>query len=371
MNNRQRVKAIMNYESYDRLPLVHFGYWRETLDKWASEGHLKKEDYEGYNEGNEVDRALSEKVGFDFNWQTMIYADGNVNPGFEQKILEEFPDGTQKVLDYNGLITLQKPGINSIPAEVGYTLQNRKSWEECYLPKLQYFDGRVDSDALIKLKQNPDRDYPLGINCWSLFGGIRNWMGVQGISYLYADDEELYDEIIQTVADLNFKVIEKMLSIYSDFDFAHFWEDLCYKNGPLVNPRVFEEKVGPNYRRITDLVKSYGIDIISVDSDGKIDDLIPAWLNNGVNTVFPIEVGTWEPDFALWRKKYGKKLRGVGGMDKKFFGFDYAAIDAEIERLRPLVELGGYIPCPDHRIAPDAKWENVQYYCDRMREIFS
>jgi len=34
------------------------------------------------------------------------------------------------------------------------------------------------------------------------------------------------------------------------------------------------------------------------------------------------------------------------------------------------VELGGFIPCPDHRIAPDAVFENVQYYCDRFRKVF-
>ena len=51
------------------------------------------------------------------------------------------------------------------------------------------------------------------------------------------------------------------------------------------------------------------------------------------------------------------------------FARDYKAVDAEIERLRPLIELGGYIPCPDHRIAPDAKFENVQYYCDRMQNL--
>jgi hypothetical protein len=57
-------------------------------------------------------------------------------------------------------------------------------------------------------------------------------------------------------------------------------------------------------------------------------------------------------------------------MDKRVFARDRAAIDAEVQRLKPLIELGGYIPCPDHRIAPDAKWENVQYYCDRMRQVF-
>ena len=57
-------------------------------------------------------------------------------------------------------------------------------------------------------------------------------------------------------------------------------------------------------------------------------------------------------------------------MDKRVFARDYAAVDAEIERLRPLVALGGFIPCPDHRIAADAKWENVQHYCERMRSVF-
>ena len=47
------------------------------------------------------------------------------------------------------------------------------------------------------------------------------------------------------------------------------------------------------------------------------------------------------------------------------------AIDAEIERLKPLVELGGYIPCPDHRIPLEAEWDLVRYYCDRMRATFA
>ncbi len=101
-----------------------------------------------------------------------------------------------------------------------------------------------------------------------------------------------------------------------------------------------------------------------------IDSLIPTWFANGVNTMFPVEVGTWGASIKPWREEYGRNLRAVGGMNKVAFAFDRAAIDAEIERLKPLVELGGYLPCPDHRIAPDAKWENVQYYCEKMRNAF-
>jgi uroporphyrinogen decarboxylase len=86
--------------------------------------------------------------------------------------------------------------------------------------------------------------------------------------------------------------------------------------------------------------------------------------------MFPIEVGTWNASIRPWREKYGRELRGVGGMNKVVFARDRAAVDAEVERLRPLVELGGYIPCPDHRLPPDAKWDLVRYYCDRMRAFF-
>lgn len=204
----------------------------------------------------------------------------------------------------------------------------------------------------------------------SLFGRIRDWMGVEGISYLYADDEELYKEIIDTFADLQYRCLETVLASGTVFDYAHFWEDICFKNGPLVVPAVFDELVGPHYKRITDLCRAHGITLASLDCDGWIDALIPTWLHNGVNTMFPIEVGTWNASIAPWREKYGREICGVGGMNKTVFARDYAAVDAEVERLRPLVELGGYLPCPDHRIAPDAKWENVQYYCDKMHKVF-
>ena len=117
-------------------------------------------------------------------------------------------------------------------------------------------------------------DIPIGLHCGSLFGRIRDIMGVEGISYLYADDEDLYDEIIDTVGELCYQTAEHVLKQGWTFDFAHFWEDICFKNGPLVIPDVFYEKVVPHYQRITSLLNTYGIDIISLDCDGAIDSLI-------------------------------------------------------------------------------------------------
>ncbi len=319
--------------------------------------------------------ARADARSLDFNWFAVFRDRSDVlcslYPPFERQVLEELPDGTLKVVNEYGVIQLEKPGLRSIPSEVDHLLKDRKSWEEHFKPRLQFSEDRIDAERLEAIRrQDTKRGDPLGVHCGSLFGQIRNMMGLEGVSYLYADDEKLYDEMIDTVGELSYRVTERILSSGARFDFAHFWEDICFKSGPLIPPRIFENKVGPHYGRITELARHHGITIVSLDSDGKIDALIPTWIANGVNTMFPIEVGTWTASIRPWRERYGRELRGVGGMNKNVLAEDHAAVDAEIERLKPLVELGGYIPCPDHRLPPTAKWENIQYYCARMRETF-
>ena len=383
MNNRTRALAILNYEPYDRLPIVHFGYWRELLTQWATEGHMTQEEAANWADGNPIDQALSQRLGFDFNWGANFKWTTRLFPPIESKVIEERADGSYVFLDEDGGLVIKKHGVVSIPAEVDHILKSRKEWEVIFKPRLQFDMARIDC-ALVhngatslrfdqggcRALQSTERENPYGLYCGSLLGVIRDWLGLVGMSYLMADDEALFDEIVATVSDLCYRGVQAILETGTRFDYAHFWEDICYNGGPLINPRVFARKIGPHYKRLTDLVKQSGIHLVSLDCDGKIDALIPTWVENGVNTMFPIEVGTWHASIKPWREKYGRALRGVGGMNKKVFAYDYAAIDAEIERLRPLVELGGYIPCPDHRIPGDARWENVRYYCDKMRRVF-
>lgn len=369
MTNRERTLAILRYQSYDRMPVVHFGYWYETLEKWVREGHLRQEDVAGWGDGNGVDIALNAKLGFDFGWQCMFGGNVGLLPAMEQKVVAEFPDGTRHVRDSDGVTYLSKPGAGSIPAHVDYLLKDRAAWEEHYKWRYQWNEQRVDRIGLEWLAKTP-RENPLGLHCGSLYGNIRNVLTLEGSCYLQADDEALFVEIIATVAELCYRNVKTILESGATFEFAHFWEDICFKNGPLIAPSVFDEVVGPHYKRITDLTRAHGLDICSLDCDGWIDSLIPTWFNNGVNTMFPIEVGTWNASIRPWRERYGKGLLGVGGMNKTVFAQDRAAIDAEVERLKQLVELGGYLPCPDHRIAPDAEFDNVRYYCDRMRQVF-
>ncbi len=383
MNNRERILAVLNYGHYDRLPLVHFGFLDETLERWESEGHIKRSEMPHIYDGSPDEEKLTRMLGFDCNYHNVFSPSVRLEPPFEPKVLEELPGGYRKVLNRDGAIVLDSDDNSSIPGEVDHILKGRKEWDEIFMDKLRYFDDRVNrarvncGGTLKRFDQggkdyllDPNRQTHILLHSGSLMGVLRDYVGLEHLSYLQADDADLFDEMIEVNAELCYRCTETALASGVHYDIGHFWEDICYKSGPLVNPRMFYNKIGPRYRRITDLHRKYGVTLTSLDCDGQIDRLIPTFIENGVNVMFPIEVGTWGANIKPWREKYGRELRGVGGMAKRMFGFDYAAVDAEIERLKKLVDLGGYLPCPDHRIAPDAKWENVQYYCDRMRKEF-
>lgn len=385
MTNRERILAALNYEPYDRLPVLHFGFLADTLIKWRNEGHLTEEEFSDAASADQDVRleALTAKLGFDVAYHRVFGPNTRLSPGFESKVIEVMPDGSKKVMTGLGAIILQKEGAGSIPMEFDHLLKGRKEWEELFLPKMQFSMDRVNGTAVncetdMKRFDQGGRDYLMQPNrenhyllhCGSLYGSLRDCIGMENLCYMMADDPDLVIEMIDVTAELCYQCTKAALESGAKFDIAHFWEDICFKNGPLVNPKFFAEHVGPRYKKITDLVRSHGIDLVSLDCDGMIDSLVPTWLNNGVNVMFPIEVGTWGASIANWREKYGKQVLGVGGMRKHVLARDYAAVDEEVERLRKLVDMGGFIPCPDHRIANDARWENVQYYCARMHEVF-
>ncbi len=370
MTNRERAMNLLHYKPVDRLPAVHFGYWLELLDEWVAQGKIPKELREGYGDGNAKDEQLDKLIGWDFNWQCIRGAQSKLKPGFEHMVLEVLPDGSRRVQNGDGLIERIKPGKTSIPSEDDYLLKDRTAFEELYKPKMQYSPDRINFDYFKTFDATRNMDRPIGLNMGSVLGDIRSMASVVGMSYLiYDEDEELFADIVDTYAEMQYHCVKAILETGAKFDFAHYWEDICFKNGPLVSPEIFDELCAKHYKKRNDLCHEYGIDIISLDCDGVTEKLLPTWFENGVNTMFPIEVGVWGDQFEPARKKFGKGMLGVGGMDKTALRKDKAAVDAEIERMKRLSALGGFIPCPDHRLMPGTKFELVQYYAEGIKKI--
>ena len=114
-----------------------------------------------------------------------------------------------------------------------------------------------------------------------------------------------------------------------------------------------------------------GIPFVLIDSDGKTDALIPCWLESGFDIFFPIEIGTWKADPIDLRRRFGRRLRMMGGVNKHIIPQGKAAVRAELQRLKPLVQEGGFIPLPDHRIPPDCSLDDFRRYVEVFREVLA
>ena len=168
-------------------------------------------------------------------------------------------------------------------------------------------------------------------------------------------------------ADFIIAMMSQILDVI-DIDAFGFWEDMAYNRAPLISPEMVRKYMFPRYRRVTESLLRRGVRYIGLDSDGQVDSLIPIWMDAGLNFLYPFEVQCGM-DVLEVRRKYGRTLRIWGGVDKRVLIHGPAAIDRELERVRPLIEEGGYIPHTDHSCPPDISYANYCYYMKRLAEV--
>jgi uroporphyrinogen decarboxylase len=98
-----------------------------------------------------------------------------------------------------------------------------------------------------------------------------------------------------------------------------------------------------------------------MDSDGHIGELIPIWIEAGMNVCDPLEVAAGN-DIIAFRRQFGRKMAYQGGVDKRLMAKGGKALAGEIARLAPLIRDGGFIPSCDHGVPADVSWPNFVEY---------
>ena len=364
MNDRERYLTTMRYQPRDRCPIWDFGFWVETLRLWHADGLPDDIDT------NAKAARFFGMDAFDTDCSPLV----GLVPEFTPEIVRE--DATyrwQRRTD--GVVEKWHKHSTTIPEPTEFVLTGREGWEE-YKKRLDpAAAARVPPDYAARLAAHRDatRTWPLEIWAGSLYGIVRNWVGMESLSLMLYDDRALVEEIVERVGQCIFAALGKALAIAREqgvtFDYAGMWEDICFKRGPLISPKMFREMCGPWYRRITDLLARYGCNIVQLDCDGRIDDLLPIWIESGVNCAFPIEVGDWADPVAM-RRRYGRGLLLRGGFDKHILARGPEAIRAEVQRLAPLVEEGGFIPHCDHRVPADVTMANYIFYVEEAKRVW-
>jgi uroporphyrinogen-III decarboxylase len=146
-------------------------------------------------------------------------------------------------------------------------------------------------------------------------------------------------------------------------------EDMAGRSGPLAGPRQVREFIGPYYRRVWDLAREGGARLFKQDSDGDMRPVIPAFLEAGVNFMYPVEPAAGM-DAVRIRAEYGGRLALMGGIDKHVLRRSREEIEAELEyKIPPMVRTGGCIIALDHRIPNGTPLANYRFYIGKAWQI--
>lgn len=362
MTPHERYKAFMHFEAVDRPVFQEWSPWAETVLRWVKESQTDK------------DAVVSWKQECDSESVTAI--NFSMLPPFEERVIDE-DDVTITAIDKMGMTyrVFKDNPERSMPEFVEPPVKTRADWKK--IKKL--FDPTTSQrypsqwDTLVarwKTEQPILRLYGFAENYYggpSLFGFVRMLLGEEQVHYAFYDDPSMIEDMMETATEFALAVLPKALK-ESPVTVVQFWEDMCYKNGPLLSPEMFKKFMVPRYKRITEMVRKAGVDLIFVDSDGNVEQLLPLWLDAGINGVFPMEQAAGN-DVHAYRKRYGKNLLMTGGIDKRALAKGKSAIDQELESKIPLAHQGGYIPHIDHLIPPDVPYENFLYYFNRKKKL--
>ncbi|HNC22571.1 MAG TPA: uroporphyrinogen decarboxylase family protein [Opitutaceae bacterium] len=359
MNPRERFLATMLGKPCDRPPFwLYWWIWGSTWERWQREG-LPKEfrsfaDVRAHFGAEEIPRALPLRCG---PW-----------PDRSAQVAEDAESVT--FIDSWGIRRRNLKGIEGMSEFIEWPVRSRDDWKRYRDQYLNPEDpSRLETDWRERGREWMKAGIPVQLGSFpdvGIFGSLRWLLGDEECLMTFCEDPDWVHEIMGHMTDLYLAVFRRAVREVR-VDLIHLWEDMCGKQGPLISPAHWREFMGPCYRRIADFAREHQIPVISVDTDGQPDLIVPPMMEAGVNYLFPMEVAAGA-DVNEYRKKY-PGLALMGGIDKRALALGPAAIDAELERIRPALESGRYIPDLDHHVPDDVSWPNFCHYATRLRAM--
>lgn len=370
MNSRQRYIETLTFGNPDKVPFRPGNGRESTLARWHSEGLPKGRDPVEF--AMEIIGIEPEKTGPPMN----LGINFRLIPQFEEKVLEH-KDGHHICQDWKGNICeiSDEFDISYLRNAKDFVtrrwlkcpVENRDDWEQM---KTRYdvdAPGRFPEDFAERCGQAQDRDWPLTINFSGPFWQLREWCGFEELCMMTIEQPDWVEEIAEFWTNFASAMLDRILQHIVP-DSIHISEDMAYKAKAMISPTMTRRFCLPSWKKWSKQVRAAGCPIVDVDSDGFIGELIPLWIEAGVNVCDPIEVAA-HCDINEFRRQFGHKMAYQGGVDKRCIAKGGQTIRDELKRIEPVVKDGGFIPGCDHGVPHDVSWPDFVDYCRLLGQM--
>ena len=367
MTAKERYVQTLSFGQPDRI-YYDFGLPRKsTIAAWYMQGLPR---YPEVEDVYSCPPEFHELIGRDGELWLPIRSD--TFPPFEVRIIEENEKGRIWV-DEHGVMMhdagagLATPGFRT-RAYLSHPVKNRQDWvrvrDERFDP---HTAGRYPEDWPKRVKKLNSAKVPIRGTVYGFYWKARDWLGFENLSMMFYDDPSLVHDMMEHVVDFTIGLWERALRDVR-VDSVVISEDMCYKRHSMISPKMFREFMLPRYKKLVDFFKGHGLPILMVDSDGYVGDLIPLWIEAGVDAIHPLEIAAGN-DPVAYRKKYGKAVAFECGIDKREIRSKERTYREVMSKVPWLIEQGGYIPAVDHAVPPDVPLRSYLYMCEVIKAV--
>jgi len=174
----------------------------------------------------------------------------------------------------------------------------------------------------------------------------------------------LIHKINQDLTEFNLNIIDQVRKNCLP-TFVTIAEDMSYNHGPMISEKTFLEFVAPYYRQIVPRLAEMNSHLF-VDTDGDVTLMVPWLQREGIHGVLPLERQAGVDGLVL-RNKY-PDLCMIGHYNKMVMPYGEQAMRDEFERLRPLMQRGGFIPSVDHQTPPGVSLDQYKIFLRLLEE---
>ena len=371
MNERERYLATLLFGTPDKIPFEPGQPREKTLKRWHHEGLPENQNWYEFlikQVGINIPIPCQRKLQPDINFR--------MHPTFEEKVLEH-REGHYIVQDWMGNITeisdeydytyIREPKDFVTRKWHAFPVTNHEDFEKMKKRYDPHDPVRYPQNFTERVKKMKQRNYLASIKFSGPFWQLRELCGLEPLCLLFLEDPDFVKEMISFWTDFISITMERILEA-NVLDCIWINEDMAYKEKSMISPLMVRDFLKPTWQRWADEAKQAGVPIIDEDSDGNIEELIPIWIDSGINVCDPIEVAAGN-DINKFRNTFKHKMAYKQGIDKRCIAQGGKVLEAEMDRITPVIMDGGYIPGCDHGVPFDISWQNFVHYACILAEL--
>jgi uroporphyrinogen decarboxylase len=140
-------------------------------------------------------------------------------------------------------------------------------------------------------------------------------------------------------------------------------DDVGMQTGPFISPALYRRFVKPRHKRIFDYIHAHTTAKILYHSCGSVYDLIPDFIEAGVDILNPVQRSAARMDLRRLKCEFGDEICFWGGgidIQSQLPFYTLSQIEDEVTRTLEIMSVGGgYVFFPTHNIQADVTPDRI------------